>query len=263
MACAASIVKLVMGVSNNTTYIVMQNALDAIKKHPNYKHQVKRKYLQAFDAYRANELQLRYAESNRMFHIADMGENLRKRYGNITDAQYFEYWTGLAAKPYKESEKWLNSLSYKYEKSLKEHGVKHADKIAQVMTATACLELSCKMYRSTLESCGREMALPYPILDEVFKFFHLRGVADIWKDALVMTDTASQSYELNDDEQQNIRFGLEQLEECWSDPKMIYGSVFAATADFEEIFRTKGENKKALREISEMLQLANEDIHGR
>lgn len=252
LARVASVVKLVCGVANNATWLVMVDAHDAIKKHPNYKGKVKWLYKQAFQEFKNNERQLLYARENRMFHIADLMPETRKKYGDITDSQYFEYWQGLGAKAYTEGHQWVSSLDNKYRLSLLNHGVDNAESMAKVMTAQACLELSCAMYESALNACARDFAFPAKLLNQIFKFFSLRKVADIWKKALYMTAPKTETYDLDEVEEKNISQGIMQLEQEWSDPKMIYGSAFTATEDFEEIFRTKGEWKKSMREIAEV-----------
>ena len=148
---AASMVKLACGVGNNAAYAVMLTAHDYIKMHPNYRHEVKRLYRQAFTMFRQREGQLLHRSQNRFFHVAD-----------------------------------------------------------------------------------------------------------VWGKALTLTDPKADTYDLNEGEKRNIQLGLEQLEELWANPKFLYSSAFTATEDFEDIFRTKGENKKALREIGEIMQEAEE-----
>lgn len=252
LAKAASVIKLVCGVANNATWLVMVDAHDSIRKHPNYRHQVKRLYRQAFDAYRENERQLLHANENRMFHIGDLTPETRKKYGDITDSQYFEYWQGLGAKAYTEGHKWVTSLDNKYRLSLIHHDVQNAERLSKVMTAQACLELSCSMYDAAIKACARDWAMPMEVMQHIFQYFSLRKVADIWKRALFLTEPKTETYDLDPIEEQNISHGIQQLEMEWSDPKMLYGSAFTATEDFEEIFRTKGEWKKAMREIGEV-----------
>lgn len=67
-------------------------------------------------------------------------------------------------------------------------------------------------------------------------------------------------YDLEPMEERNIALGIQQLHEAWSDPRLLYGSAMTATVDFDDIFRTKGENKKALREINEVMALAEEEM---
>lgn len=252
LAKSASVVKLVCGVANNATWHVMINAHDEIKKHPNYRHQVKRFYKQAFDVFRDNERQLLHATENRMFHVDDLTPEARKKYGAITDSEYFEYWRGLGQKAYVDGHKWVSSLENKYRLSLIHHKVPHAEILSKVMTAQACLELSCSMYDSAVKTCANDWSIQIDIMHRIFQYFNLRKVSDLWKKALFLTEPMTDTYDLEDVEERNIYQGIEQLEKEWSDPKMLYGSAFIATEYFEEIFRTKGEWKKAMREIEQV-----------
>ena len=252
LARAASVVKLVCGVANNATWLVMMDAHDGIKHHPRYRQEVKRTYKWAIEAFHENERQLLHAQENRMFHVGDLTPDGRKKYGDITDGQYFEYWQGLGAKAYTEGHQWVTNLDNKYRLSLIQHGVSHAEILSKVMTAQACLELCCSMYESAIRTCAEDWSIPVDIMQNIFQHFNLRKVADLWKKAMSMTEPKFDTYDLDPIEEKNISQGIVQLEQEWSDPKMLYGSAFTATEDFEEIFRTKGEWKKAMREIGEV-----------
>ena len=258
LARAASVVKLVCGVANNATWLVMMDAHDKIKKHPCYKHQVKRLFKSAFEAFKQNERQLLYADENRMFHIEDLDPGARKKYGNITDAQFFEFWQGLGAKAYTEGGKWVSSLRNKYRLSLIKHNVKHEEELSWVMVAQACLELSVSMYDSAIKTCSNDYAINKNILNRIFHYFRIGDVATLWYKAIRLIEPRTKDYELDEIEERNIEQGIIQLHQSWSDPRMIYGSAFAATQDYSDIFRTKGENKKALREIGELIATADD-----
>ena len=249
LAHLAGVVKLVCGVANNAALLVVLDAHDKVRQHPAYRHKVKHLYNHAIQTYRKQENEMLYNRINRMFHLADMPENIRKKYGNITDAQYFEYWQGLGAKAYNDYHHWITSLQNKFRLSLQSHDVEHYDILAWVMTAQSWLELACTMYDETLKSSD----LPKKALDYVFGQFSMRRTADIWYQAMVLTEPQTEAYDLDPIEERNIAMGVQQLQDAWSDPKLIYGSAFDATIDFNDIFRTKGENKKALREIKGLL----------
>lgn len=253
LATSASVVKLTCGVGNNVAIAVMLDAHDQIKKHPNYRHQVKYLYKQAIELFRQNERQLLHAKINRFFHVGDMSPNIRKKYGDITDTQYFEFWQGLGARAYVEGRPLLTSLHNKYRLSLLNHNVKHADLLAWPMVAQACLELACTLYTASIEDSSRYHHLPKNLLHSLFSRFNLRKVADVWYQATMQTDPKVNTYDLDEIEARNIEMGIQQLKEKWTDPKLLYGSAITATKDFDDIFRTKGENKKAIREITEIL----------
>ena len=53
-------------------------------------------------------------------------------------------------------------------------------------------------------------------------------------------------------EEKNIDLGRRQLMEAWLDPELLYSSTSETVEDYDEIFRTKGFQKKVLREIAEV-----------
>jgi arsenate reductase-like glutaredoxin family protein len=65
-----------------------------------------------------------------------------------------------------------------------------------------------------------------------------------------MTETLN--YTLDPVEDKNIEMGIVQLAETWVNPDYIYDSISDTLPEYEEIFRTKGEMKKALRNIEEV-----------
>jgi hypothetical protein len=57
---------------------------------------------------------------------------------------------------------------------------------------------------------------------------------------------------LDKSEARNIELGMLSLAEAWADPDAMYNSTIEVTPAFEEIFRTKGEMKKALRNLADV-----------
>lgn len=251
MAHASSVVKLVCGVGNNATALIMLEAHDYIKQHPNYRQRVKMLYRLAIQRQRDMEKVLLHTSTNRFFHLGDMSPETRKIYGNISDAEYFEFWQGTGARAYTETRPMLTSLWNKYRLSLIHHDILHADSLAWSMTAMAAMELACKMYDSVVRTVANDNDLPHQALNNVFQFFNLRPVADIWRTALDATEPKACGYELDEMEDRNIQMGIEQLEEAWNNTDTIFDMAAGATEDFAEMFRTKGEWKKALRVIKE------------
>ena len=54
--------------------------------------------------------------------------------------------------------------------------------------------------------------------------------------------------------------GVTHLAEAWANPDLLYDSSSNAIHDFDEIFRTKGEMKKSLREIADMKSRTQEEL---
>ena len=152
-------VKLVMGVSNGCAIQIMLDCFSEVSgkatdpktgqrkpAHPRYRQAVKQAYKRAIDEYHDYEHRLVYATRNRFFHVEDLSPKYRKIYGNITDAEYFEFWKGTSAKAYQVSRPLVTSLWNKYRLSLLNHGISHPDILAWPMVAQACLTIAETMY---------------------------------------------------------------------------------------------------------------------
>lgn len=256
VAKAAGVVKLVCGLGNNASWMVCLDAHDAIKSHSRYNQRVKGGhtvgyfYRKVLKMYRDYERMLLCSGTNRFFHVADMSEVTRKKYGDITDRKYYEFWTGIGGAAYSRSRPMVTSLQNKYRLSLMQHGVEMPEMVAWVMTAQACLELAVTMYEKALDNIVVEMKIPRRVLDFVFGKFSMKEIAKVWRQALEAT-APNAIYELESIEERNIKQGILQLQEAWSATDGLYGATMDSVKDFDEVFRTKGEMKKAMREIAE------------
>jgi len=259
---AAGQMKLVCGVANNAAWAVTLDAMGHIRQHPRYKQMVKRRFKEAMDAFRAYESALLYpGQGVRFFDVDDMSPETRKKYGNITDRDYYEMWAGVGAAAYKTTRPLVTSLQNKFRLSLEKHGVKHPDIVAWGMTAETCLALAAVMYGSVLDDIATQMPAHVQRLRRVFAPFSLEHICDLWQRALLALCPEADKYQLEDGERRNIELGVEQLQEAWDNADTIYESTAKAVTQYDDIFRTPGEMKKALREIGEQHAAAREAMN--
>ena len=71
---------------------------------------------------------------------------------------------------------------------------------------------------------------------------------------MMMLEPKTTGYELTPTEQKNIQNGVDQLSDAWSSCATLRQSLAETTEAYEEVFRTKGEMKKALRVIGEIYE---------
>lgn len=256
---ASSVMKLVTGVGNNAAWMVVLDAYDQVKKHRNWKHQlkgghtVKGYYKQAISTFHSYEKQLIYTNTNRFFHVADMPEQTRRTYAaNLTDRQYYDMWASIGGAAYQKTRPLITSLWNKYRLSLIQHDIEQPDIMAWAMTATAALEMACTLYDMAIDDIVEGYELPRKLCQRVFKDFNLRTVTKLWEDAMNATDPKTDTYELTDLENRNIEHGLKQLGDAWLSLHTLYQSTAETLADYDEVFRTKGFQKKALRSIADL-----------
>lgn len=271
-------VKMMCGVANNCAILIVNMCRSYIedirdkesykerprRPHPGYKHRAKMLFRQFFREWHAMESALLYpsAGETRFFHVADMPEGARKKFGTMTDEQYFEFWTGTGVLAYQKSMPLITSLQNKFRLSLERHGVKHAQQTAWAMTADAVLQLACETFDRTMRSCHE--ALPFlelSFVENLWKAFSPKRPAETWRKAMLLMAPDCDGYKLDSGEERNIALGLEQLRELWVSSDLPFDAAIAAVEDYDEdIFRTRGEAKKSIRELSEMRDDARREI---
>lgn len=245
-------VKLVCGVANNAAWLIMAEAMTHLKQSPRYRHKVKQAFKLASLEIHRYETNLVTASKNRMFHVADMTDNIRRRYGDITDRQYYEFWKSIGGPAYTKTHPLVTSLQNKYRLSMQSHGIKDADLVAWIMTAQAALDLSVKMYEKVINEAANHHGINRLVLKSIFDQFSLKPVSERWMAAMATLEPLSNAIHLDALEQHNIAHGVAQLCEAWVDPHLLYGSTTETIADSEEVFATKGFHRKALQEIAEV-----------
>ena len=255
---AAAIFKLVCGVGNNAAWLAMMDAYDHAKRCKAFRrslrggHMVGWYFKKAVNDFKDYERQLLTTGKNRMFHVADMTEDVKRKYGDISDAQYYEFWKGVGGVAYAKTRPHITSLWNKYRVSLVKHDVKDAEHVAWVMTAQAAIDLSLAMYESAMKECETGMNLHRQLLDGIFGQFSLKTISKDWMRAMMLLVPETDNYQLDSTEERNIDLGLQQLMEAWLDPELLYSSASGAVDDYEEIFATKGFVKKVQREIADV-----------
>lgn len=249
MAAAAGLIKFICGVANNAAWLVALEALDHARRCRGYRGNVKYRFKQSVAAYHDYERNLIHNKNNRMFCVADMTPDIRKKYGNITDREYYDFWTATGAQAYTKTKPMITSLWNKYRLSLQSHNVKEAEHLAWVMTATAALELAVNLYKRAIKDIVESYKLPRHLVEYVFSQFSLEPVRKRWNDAMLSL-SPEVDYTISGMEERNIVHGLEQLQEAWTDTSVLYDSASETVAEYEEVFRTPGEQKKVMREIA-------------
>lgn len=249
MAAAAGLIKFICGVANNAAWLVALEALDHARRCRDYRGNVKYRFKQSVAAYHDYERNLIHNKNNRMFCVADMTPEIRKKYGNITDREYYDFWTATGAQAFTKTKPMITSLWNKYRLSLQSHGVKESEHLAWVMTATAALELAVNLYKRAIKDIVESYKLPRHLVEYVFSQFSLEPVRKRWNDAMLSL-SPHVDYTISGMEERNIVHGLEQLQEAWTDTSVLYDSASETVAEYEEVFRTPGEQKKVMREIA-------------
>jgi hypothetical protein len=151
----------------------------------------------------------------------------------------------------------ITALQHKCKRILDSRGITNSDALAWITTARACLDLAVVIYDMTALVLTNEHGIPARYVREVFGKFSLRPVQERWKHAeqlLSLDDIPLTASEIR-----NVELTLEQLQEKWTSIDLIYELMGETAESYDEVFRTKGEMKKVLRNISELRQAIEED----
>lgn len=254
VATASGFIKTMTGIANNAAWQCCLDALDRLRLHPSYasRQNVRYAFITAMEEFRRYERNLLYAEKNRLFHVADLHESTRKKYGNISDKEYYEYWCATGATAYTQKKEWIANLVNKYLISFTQHGIPHAEIIAWGITAEAMLTLAVCLYRNNLQVSADQYGIPLTLLQDIFQGLNMERVRKRWSEAMQAIEPATKGYELSDGEQRNIQMGLDQLQEHYTSIATMTDAMQETTEAYDDIFRTKGEQKKMLRMIAEI-----------
>lgn len=250
MAALASHAKLVFGCCNNCAAIMLFDGHDVAKQLPQYRQGVKKAFKAALQEFKEYEQRLLYASNMRMFHVDDMPASVRKSYGEMSDRQFFEFWQGIGSSTYEKARPFIGSLQNKYRLSMEKHGMRDASRSAALITTLAGLRITEQIFDIFVEEAAKGNKLPPEFVRHVFIRFSMKRIGDAWENACRMLKIIPE-YDLDDSETKNIQFGLDALCDIMSDTDGVIDSLKVAVDDYRELFRTDGERKKALRNISE------------
>ena len=255
---SSKLVKLICGIGNNAAWMVALDGLVHARQCRRYNNNVRHLFRRCERLFHEYERNLIHATRNRMFHVDDMPPEIRKKYGDITDRDFYDLWAATGSVTYMRTKPLITSLWNKYRLALLDNGTREAEHVAWVMTATACLNLAIEIYDKAINEC--EHLVPRRYLIQVFRQFSLSRVEKAWSDAMEALLPEGKNHILSHTCQRNIQMGLDQLLEAWTDPEHLYGSVSDTVESYDDLFRTPGEVKKALREISEVREETEREL---
>ena len=279
VAQVAGFVKMMTGVANNAALSIMLDALNKITDkrskesyaeepwhpHPRYRQKVKQLFNQALEERDRYRRRLLYPTGDglRFFTVSDMPEETRRKYGVVSDRTYFEFWEGTGSLAYQKSQPLIGSLWNKFRLSMLNHHVPQPEQVAWGLVGANMLELAVVIWQRAMKSAHEafEGLLTMDYVENLYRPFCLSSVSSYWRQAISLMAPEVGGYELDETEERNIQLGVEQIMELWVSPDLPFDSTIQAVEDFrEDIFRTPGHAKKAMRELADMRQAAIRDL---
>lgn len=251
---ATGIIKLSLGIAVNTTFYMMLNALDALKKHPNYKHKVKADFNRALKAYKDYERALRTGSTRfpRFFNVADFSSTSPFK-ADMTNGEYFDLWQGLGGSGYDLCKNEINVLKHKYYLILERRGDKYPDAGAYALAVVAAFRNAKHIYEATLQSVHK--AIPEISMEclegYIFKPFDVRYIAKAWEVAVWNMYGNAEEWQISDFEDKNLTMALAALEQKWASPDFMMKAESDTIRDYNELVGGKRKANVLIKELND------------
>lgn len=255
---ASSLVKLIDGCANNAAWAACLDAYEYLKPLPRFKQHViggdtaGYGYKRAFTALKDYQRNLIYTSENRFFHVADMTEETRNFYApGMTDEEYYDFWASFGFKAYQGNKPFLTCLVNKLRLAYEKNGIRNAEAAAWSMGAYMSLSVATECHADAIKAVAKQWGDKQSKWQRLFKAFDLTPVEKLWGSAHKDFFPELARVKFTDGEFENIKMSFNQWAERLVRGKTLVDSRVATVNDFaDDIFRTKGCAKKAIRELT-------------
>lgn len=252
LIAARPTVILTSGVYSNAAWLMCLDALDQIRKHPNYRQKVKKMYGQILAMQRKRELDLQYAKTNRYFCLDDMDEKERALLGDATNKDYYDYWTSFGSKLYYDTRKSvIADLMAREKAALDNHGIPHSEILQYALCASKCLESANASFRSAMTNANEEYGLKAKHFMTSFKTFDMYNLHIKWVEAMYRLEPELTKICYTEEETRSLKEGVKVLSYTWGDPVNLFGSAIDATNDYADTFPTLAEKMNYYEKVEE------------
>lgn len=250
----SGLLKTCCGIANNAAWMACLEAYDKAKQHPSFDKRTsngrkpKWYFKRVFEEFHTYERDLIYGGPPYFFRLEDLPPDKRKSFGNITDRDFYDMWAATGATAYGKTRNFVTCLVNKFRIVLEKHNVPEAETMAWVITASACLRIAHRVYLYAIKNASQATGIPQGNIRKAFRTFSLERVYKVWEQAEIVLDQRC-DFSIDGIDEKNIQTGIRQIEEKWISPDGLYGSIADTFEDYDEVWRTSGEQKKAIRGI--------------
>lgn len=246
---ASGLVKLAMGLSINASRYMMLNALDSVKKHPKYKHEIKRAFALADKAYKDFERVLRHGNLQTPVFFSTKFYKPQYFKDGMTSDEYFEIWQALGGAAYDDSKNEFGVLKHKYELALEHNGSACPGIGGEILLVSCLLRITQNIFDVMMkEICKGIPELGKDVIEGyVFRPFNIKQVAEAWHKAVIML--YGDFFKCSDFDERNIKMGIQQIEEKWCSEKWIEKMQEKTLRDYEDYIGGKKKTAKLIKDI--------------
>lgn len=255
-----SYLKIVFGTINNGIFLGMGDAIDSVRKSIPYRHIFRHHARAVWQKWNNYERNLLHGDV-KYFSVQHMTEECRSFYGeNLTDRDYFEYWQGTTSTSYEQVRPFVGALANKYRLLLEANNIDNAKALGNIMAMQSLLMLAGDIF----EHCVEQLHLNYGIRKEdcrgALAPFSLRHVLMAWTTMMNALIPQLKDVHPTPLEQKNIDDSKRQIFDKIDSNDFYFGGPTKAIEQFDEMFRTKGTMKKAMRTMAEARALFEENL---
>lgn len=246
-------VKMELGVFFAYQRFICFDAIDKVKAAGLFRFGLKRqinRFLAEMD--RLRKLLIDPASNGfRMFHLGDLPSATRLRFRkDLTDKEYFEFWENTGMVAFNETHKHFYALQWRYEKPLKERGVKQAKALAWFATACSLLELYTISYEKLIMRFHALFGHPEKSLREVYGGFDLTRARDMWIEAMEVLAPDADAVLASCIRERNVELGLQQIIEELTLPTRQLDFVRMNIEENREVFSSKAAWLEEIAEVN-------------
>ena len=261
----SSMVKLNLGVLNNTTYYYLLDALNQAETLPEYKHNIKKNFNLVKEAYDRYENKLKHGEG------ITVGYNVNKakwfytpgmkffdvKYvkkdefvDGITNEQYFEYWQSLGV-GYKKIKRQADAYRNKVIKILHSHGEVNAEAYSWIYLAKAMMHLCGVIFDDIISESFKDIPeIDKNTIRRMFKGFSLEDVEAAYSKAIKTLQSSKEiKIVFTQEEDEEIGFVLQKLEQKMTSEDFLCSTAKCSLRDYRELIRDKKHFDKGLKQI--------------
>lgn len=238
-------VKQIAGIVNNATWFAMIDAIDAVRKHPRYKQRVKLDFKTALQKFKDYEAILQCDEHRGLFDLKNLTPEARKKYGSITNQDYYEYWCAVGGSAYMLSKDKMQEITDALTEHLNTEGYNHTDILAKLLLASTCMEHAILCVDGIIEAGCRDVRLSVADGKKFYSVLSLRPVHTAWQKAISTLEPSIGDMLVPE----HVYKHYDGLGELWRSEEFIINCIRKTSVDYEEIFRNKTELRKLKSEL--------------
>lgn len=227
-------IKTLLGVTNNTTYYVLMNALDSAKELPCYKFQVKKAFVDVLNEYKAYERILKHHEMS--LQVSNLYMSPFKK--EMKDEDYFEWWQGLGGGGYQHLKPTLDKVHHALEVAFENAGAKNSKQLAYIILASKMFECTETLFDMLMHDAPSGVKkFPVDKFRELFDNFSMSKVKKAYEKAIHTLQGQVSFEKIKDEDIELVDKATNELAQMFCNHEWICKASLSQFEDYKEYVR--------------------------